>query len=552
MTCHLEREVEQRRFLEEKEAASFVAVIKMDPPDAAVADTAPKSSSSSVISTSAAASTTTAATTIYTGVPIHEYLNHRDIAVSLASPLSFDAETDAAVRSFQGDDNDSEQEDSAPVAVVMDQAVQQQNKFQVWSFACGLLIGGFIQLSSLGANYMLLELYEIAGAGSLATSEDSSGSAPQLSEMERALQDTNSTTVSGESVRSHVLTFSLMWSIITSLMGVAVLLLVRGLVLWQDAQEQEQNQIKNHHHRHRRRTTTLLPSLPVLLTHLECSFAVGTLLGLCMVCILTDFLLGCSAHLGHSFMTLCVAMLWSKLLLVCANLAKDDVVVQDGEQEKEDFSDDDGDSHLLIKHRNTLTQPLLPVECHSADENDSDDDAPVSFYFRFTSLVLGLFIGFFTQLSSLGANFLLAHWQVPRDSHAIIFWTSLAWALVTSLMGIFVMILVRGLVVLSSSKATASTDLSTESSSCSYLQNVILHLECSFAVGALVGVNVAWMVTDLILGMRLHLTHSLVSLIVALIWCQSVVFCVRCRRNFHNKQKAERMERSKLLGQEAC
>ena len=455
---------------------------------------------------------------------------------------------------FQGDDDDSDQEDSAAVAVVMDQAVQQQNKFQVWSFACGLLIGGFIQLSSLGANYMLLELYEIAGAGSLATLEDSS-SVPQLSQMERTLLETNSTTTAtsdSESIRSHVLTFSLMWSIITSLMGVAVLLLVRALVVWQDAQEQELNQIKNHHHRHRLRTTALLPSMPVLLTHLECSFAVGTLLGLCMVCILTDFLLGCSAHLGHSFMTLCVAMLWSKLLLVCANLAKDNVVSQDDDEEEDEFSDDDDDGDLLVKHRNTLTQPLLPEECHSAGESDSDDDAPVSFCFRFTSLILGLLIGFFTQLSSLGANFLLAHWQVPRDSHAVIFWTSLAWALVTSLMGIFVMILVRGLVVLSSSKATASTDLSTESSSCSYLQNVILQLECSFAVGALVGVNVAWMVTDLILGMRLHLTHSLVSLIVALIWCQSVVFCVRCRRNFHNKQKAERMERSKLLGQEAC
>jgi hypothetical protein len=49
-------------------------------------------------------------------------------------------------------------------------------------------------------------------------------------------------------------------------------------------------------------------------------------------------------------------------------------------------------------------------------------------------------------------------------------------------------------------------------------------MESFFATGALLGVNVAWIVTDMLLGMQVNWMHSILALGVAMCWCKSVAF----------------------------
>ena len=56
-------------------------------------------------------------------------------------------------------------------------------------------------------------------------------------------------------------------------------------------------------------------------------------------------------------------------------------------------------------------------------------------------------------------------------------------------------------------------------------------------VGALVGVCLAWTMTDLLLGMKAQIMYSLVTLGVALFWCQIMIKCF-----VSSERKTERSE----------
>jgi hypothetical protein len=56
------------------------------------------------------------------------------------------------------------------------------------------------------------------------------------------------------------------------------------------------------------------------------------------------------------------------------------------------------------------------------------------------------------------------------------------------------------------------------------LNHLLWCMESFFATGALLGVNVAWIVTDMLLGMQVNWMHSILALGVAMCWCKSVAF----------------------------
>jgi hypothetical protein len=57
------------------------------------------------------------------------------------------------------------------------------------------------------------------------------------------------------------------------------------------------------------------------------------------------------------------------------------------------------------------------------------------------------------------------------------------------------------------------------------VQEMVLHMECRFVVGALVGVCMAWTMTDLLLGMKAQILYSLLTLLIALFWCRVMMHC---------------------------
>lgn len=296
--------------------------------------------------------------------------------------------------------------------------------FQLYSALIGVIMGCFIQLSSLGANYLLAEMH---------------------------LPNPN------------ILQYSLVWSSITSALGVFSLLLIRCL-------------LKSAHQ---------LQCIDTLLLQLECYFSVGCLSGVCLAWTITDLVLGLNAHILHSLATLLGAMLWGKVI---------SLVFYHEQQQKRpqeiDVSDDDSVSSDV-----SLAKILDITKSPSFDGR-----------YAAACLLLGLIIGCFIEMASLGANFILGNVYKLHDPVHILFF-SLGWSIVTSTMGVSVLTLVRSLSTLAMEATRQDEDDSDDS---------LWRLEGYFAAGALVGVNAAWIATDLVLQLPVHWLHVTVTEVLAL------------------------------------
>ena len=56
------------------------------------------------------------------------------------------------------------------------------------------------------------------------------------------------------------------------------------------------------------------------------------------------------------------------------------------------------------------------------------------------------------------------------------------------------------------------------------VDDMLLHMECRFVVGALVGVCGAWAITDAMMGLSVQIVYSVFTLIAALAWCQVMMW----------------------------
>jgi hypothetical protein len=164
-------------------------------------------------------------------------------------------------------------------------------------------------------------------------------------------------------------------------------------------------------------------------------------------------------------------------------------------------------------------EPLIAAGDAEEDEDHTLEEKAFS-RFKFSALLLGLLVGFFIQFSTLGANFLvITLWgeDVVTKSKTDIVVFSLLWSFFTSAMAIVILGFLRNLVTITySAVGGRSADL---------LEEMVLHMECRFVVGALVGVCLAWTMTDVLLGMRAQIVYSLVTLVVALVWCKIMMIC---------------------------
>lgn len=173
-----------------------------------------------------------------------------------------------------------------------------------------------------------------------------------------------------------------------------------------------------------------------------------------------------------------------------------------------------------------MNEPLLSLKTTmSEDEDEASIKTNSMQWTNCYSCIIGLIIGCFIQFSSLGANFLMTTMygnNVFFMKEFIV--VSLIWCFVTSIMGVCVLLFLRSLVV-TSFYATTTVNEAFKSKE-DFVAGLIQKMEYFFAVGALIGVCMSWTVTDIVLGMKAHIVHSLVTLAVALIWCRVVMaFC---------------------------
>lgn len=172
---------------------------------------------------------------------------------------------------------------------------------------------------------------------------------------------------------------------------------------------------------------------------------------------------------------------------------------------------------------------------------------PMFTKFKGCSLFLGLLVGFFIQFSTLGANFLLLTlWgqDVINTSKKEVIVFSLLWSFFTSFMAIVVLGFLRALVSMvfrgsnpnkehddekdkhsSQTQEQQEQEQEQHDNDESILEELVLHMECRFVVGALIGVCFAWTMTDVLLGMKAQIIYSIMTLIIALLWCKVMMWC---------------------------
>lgn len=180
-------------------------------------------------------------------------------------------------------------------------------------------------------------------------------------------------------------------------------------------------------------------------------------------------------------------------------------------------------------------RPLIAATGAAQEDTDNRLDAAAFGRFKFSALLLGLLVGFFIQFSTLGANFLvITIWgeDVVTKSKTDIVIFSLLWSFFTSAMAIVILGFLRNLVTITYTAAVSGGSRSrVRQSDSDLLEDMILHMECRFVVGALVGVCLAWTMTDILLGMKAQIVYSLVTLGVALFWCKIMMLCFSSPKN---------------------
>jgi uncharacterized protein with PQ loop repeat len=157
-----------------------------------------------------------------------------------------------------------------------------------------------------------------------------------------------------------------------------------------------------------------------------------------------------------------------------------------------------------------------PLIAHGdAEEEDHGLEEKALSRFKSSSLLLGFIVGSFMQFSLLGANLIgIILWGkdvVNKSKTSDIIAFSLLWSYFTAAMAIAMLGFLRNLVTITYSAVPGrSKDL---------LEEMLLHMECRFGMGALLGVCGAWTMTYVLLDMRAQIVNSLlVTLMVVLFW----------------------------------
>ncbi|KAL7563965.1 hypothetical protein ACA910_017578 [Epithemia clementina (nom. ined.)] len=338
-----------------------------------------------------------------------------------------------------------------------------------YSLIFGIVVGCFIQSSSLGANYILMILF---------------GRDPR--EM--------------ASHQTEIIILSLLWSFMTSFMGIFMLLILRTLVSSAANGLNLNNIVAG-------RPTVFFNTQLSLVAYLEFPFAFGALAGVCVSWAAIDVALGLRSHAYHSLYTLAFAYIGKVAFEACSGHASDD--------DEDDWEEENS---------------LLATSEKQAEENVSK----VHKEFKVKGAITGLLVGFFIQFSSLGASFLidaLSHGNKNMTTPVIIsrqtlLLYSLGWSFVFGTMGVAILLLLRFLVgivcdhiVSHSQQAKSEADDEEVDEEEEIVDSWAMSLEFFFAAGCLVGVNLAWLITDVVLGLNALMWRSLCTLAVAGLWC---------------------------------
>jgi hypothetical protein len=163
-----------------------------------------------------------------------------------------------------------------------------------------------------------------------------------------------------------------------------------------------------------------------------------------------------------------------------------------------------------------VNEPLIAAG--DAEEEDYRLQENALSRFKFSSLFLGLLVGFFSQFSTLGVNVLvITIWSedviTTSKSNIILLCSFFFSAILFAILGFL-----RNLVAITySAIGGRSKEL---------LAEMVLHMRCRFVVGVMIGISLAWTMAAVLFGMRVQTVYSYVIVLMgAFFWCKIMIMC---------------------------
>jgi hypothetical protein len=186
-----------------------------------------------------------------------------------------------------------------------------------------------------------------------------------------------------------------------------------------------------------------------------------------------------------------------------------------------------------------LIEPLLcsPTN-HSKSKSKStssnggalgDIDSSMIGKLKHSCLVLGVLIGFFIQVSTIGASFLtnLPWAKGTSDQHIAIY--ALLWSVITATASCGVMMIFRSFVEITFNLTFGRTLAYDAVKHDQLLDELVWYFECYFSLGVLISVTLAWIATSFVLGMPSTLIDMGITIALPVFWCFSffVIFMTK-------------------------
>lgn len=150
-----------------------------------------------------------------------------------------------------------------------------------------------------------------------------------------------------------------------------------------------------------------------------------------------------------------------------------------------------------------MTEPLIAANSKSQSSPTAFelDDSPMIGRLKYSCLVLGVLIGFFIQVSTIGASFLTNLPWAKGSSEQNIAVYALAWSVITATASCGVMMIFRSFVEVTFNLTFGRTQSYEPAKHDRILDELVWYFECYFSLGVLVSVTLAWIATSFVLGM---------------------------------------------------
>jgi hypothetical protein len=191
---------------------------------------------------------------------------------------------------------------------------------------------------------------------------------------------------------------------------------------------------------------------------------------------------------------------------------------------------------LLVAHEYDHHQEKEDEEVLEGESTRMQLNASVFSSFKKSALLLGVLIGVLIQLSTLGANYLVMTTTIwggrggadddyrNKSSNQDITMFTIIWSVFISALTIIILFFLRNIV----SIAYLSV---LKKSHQEMVEEMILQMECHFVIGALIGICMAWALSDALIGLKTYCGYSIVILGVTGTSCRVMTTCL-ARRSF--------------------